>query len=374
MRTRVLVFFLSLTLAVTAQKEWSVYLTSAPTVTFGTTFANGTRQVRSSNNKTGVNTIYPLYSVLDGRPNKDLTFTQNLARKFSWGVLAEKYINERNSFNLGFEVGARGYKVISASSVSSLISFRNLGVPIYFSRYRWLGSFWTLKANYGGFLNYSYSIPKDNKVVHIDHYHEFYPLVGGGVEMAYMGKEGKLSFELAYYHGWRNVISHRYVGVDNQLGEPILSNASTLRLTMKYNFKRLGNSGREKKDAKRVSVMKKEAPRFSTRELKESKRISIRSDSFEVCFVDDQTVDGDSIVVFWNGEQATDAIGLTKQPECVHLRMLWGKNYLVVHAVNEGRISPNTYELVIQDGVESYSVRMKSDLSKSAVLEVVRKP
>jgi len=375
MRAATVSFFLFLfSVTAEAQKDWNVYFTLAPTVTFGTSFSDGTREFRSPSNKTGVNTIYPLYSVLDGRPNHELTNAQNLFRKFSWGVLAEKSINERNSLNIGFEVGARGYKVISASSISSLISFRNLAVPIYFSRYRWLGNFWTLKGNYGGFLNYSYSIPKDNRVVKIERGQDFYPLVGGGVEMAYLGKEGKLSFELAYYHGWRNVIDHIYVGVDNGSGERITTNASTLRLTMKYNFKRLKGMGRKKRNSEPVSVVDNETDGFNARSLKDAKSVTISSDSFEICFRDDQTVDDDSIVVMWNGYQVSNAIGLTKQMECIKLKMLSGKNMLVVHALNEGRISPNTYEIIITEGEEEHHVRMKSDLKNSAVLEVIRKP
>jgi len=347
----------------------------SPTVTFGTRFADGSTQFTSPDNRTGKNTIYPLYSVLDGYPNPELTAIQNFARKFTWGVLLETYLNEKHSFNIGLEIGSRGYKLNSERSISSLISYRNISMPLYFSRYKWLGKYWTFKVNYGGHLNYSYSIPKSNKVVDIKKLPEFYPTLGGGIEMAYMGKEGKLSFELAYFHGWRNIIDHVYIGVDNRYGERITATGSHLRLALKYNFKRLG---RDKKAKKPSLVINPPIPipvqPYIDRMLKEAEEISLKHQEVIFCFLDDQTIDGDSIQVMWNDSLLSLAIGLEKEPYCIPLKLKLGANTLIVHAINEGKIKPNTYEIRIQDGEEARVVRMKSDLQSSAVLNVTWKP
>ncbi len=355
-----------------AQKGYNLYFSMSPTVTFGTRFENGSTQVVSPDNKTGVNTIYPLYSVLDGWPDVERNFWQSLARKFAYGLILEAYLNERHSFNIGTEFGSRGYKVLSASSVSSLISYRNWCFPVYFSRYKWLGTFWTLKFNYGGSLNYAYSQVKSNKVVDIQSSPKMYPLLGGGLEMAYMGKDGKLSFELAYYHGWENILDHTYIGVDNKLGEGIESSASTLRLVMKYNFQRL--TGRTKGPASSLKhVHIDPLQTLSDRTLKEPEILEVREDSIEFCFLDDQTVDGDSIVLMWNNKLVGEPIGLDKTPSCLKLKLKPGTNRLVVHALNEGKIRPNTYEIRVMDGKQNYQIRMKSDLQSSAVLELRRK-
>lgn len=358
-----------------AQQKFNFYVTMSPTVTFGTRFIDGSTQFTSPDNKTGKNTIYPLYSVLDGYPNPGMSFSQNFARKFTWGLLAEAYINEKHSFNLGFEIGARGYKLNSERSVSSLISFRNLSVPVYFSRYRWLGTYWTLKLNYGGHLNYSFSIPQSNKVVNITRSPEFYPTLGGGLEMAYMGKEGKLSFEVAYYHGWRNIIDHVYIGVDNRFGERITATGSHLRLSLKYNFKRLGWT-KKKRPLTDITLpaIPNQAALYLRRTLKTPEVVELRSQKVSFCFLDDQTVDGDSIQIVWNDSLISHAIGLEKEPFCIALELGPGKNTLIVHAINEGKIKPNTYEIRIQDGEEIRPIRMKSDMENSAVLEVVWKP
>lgn len=347
----------------------------SPTVTFGTKFADGSTQFTSPDNKTGKNTIYPLYSVLDGYPNPQLNVIQNLARKFTWGVLLESYLNEKHSFNIGFEVGARGYKLNSERSISSLISYRNLSVPMYFSRYKWLGSFWTLKFNYGGHLNYAYSIPKSNKVVDIKKHPDLYPTLGGGIEMAYMGKEGKLSFELAYFHGWRDIIDQVYIGVDNRYGERITATGSHLRLSMKYNFKRLGRNKKPKPfKITQSPILLPPANPYLERTLKDPEEISLKHQEVTFCFLDDQTIDGDSIQVMWNDSLISMAIGLEKEPVCIPMKLKLGVNTLVVHAINEGKIKPNTYEIRIQDGEETRAVRMKSDMQNSAVLEVTWKP
>lgn len=375
MRGLAVFLFLCIALQSWGQRKYNVYLTMSPTVTFGNRFIDGSTQFTSPDNKTGKNTIYPLYSVLDGYPNPQLTVVQNFARKFTWGVLLETYLNEQYSFNMGFEIGARGYKLHSERSISSLISYRNLSMPLYFSRYKWLGSFWTMKFNYGGHLNFAYSIPKSNKVVNIKRSPEFYPTLGGGIETAYMGKEGKLSFELAYYHGWRNIIDHVYIGVDNRYGERITATGSHLRLSLKYNFKRLGKD----KKAKKVSIVAD--PVITTppqpyieRTLKEAEQLEVKNQSLTFCFLDDQTIDGDSIQVMWNDSLISVAIGLEKEPHCIPFKLKPGGNRLIVHAINEGKIKPNTYEIRIQDGEELRVVRMKSDMQNSAVLEVILKP
>lgn len=374
MRVRVLLLGVLLSLSSMAQRKVNFYFTLTPTVTFGTRFADGSTEFTSPDNKTGKNTIYPLYSVLDGYPNPFLKSYQNLARKFSWGILSEVYLNEKHSFNLGFEVGARGYKLHSEESVSSLISYRNLAIPIYFSRYKWLGTYWTLKFNYGGHLNYAWSIPQNDRVVKIESSPTFYSTLGGGIEMAYMGKEGKLSFELAYYHGWQNVIDHVYIGVDNRYGERITSTGSNLRLSLKYNFKKFRRD-KKKKESPPVSVIADEyKDPFAGRELKEPETIEVKYQEVEFCFLDDQTVDGDSIRVQWNDSLISMAIGLDKEPVCFTLKLKPGKNTLVVHALNEGKIKPNTYEIRLLDGPEVKTVRMKSDMESSAVLDVYWKP
>lgn len=375
MRALFLFFFLVAFSTGYAQRSFNVYLTMAPTLSTGTRFTDGSREFTSATNKTGKNTLYPLYSVLDGFPNPQLSFKENLARKFTWGILLEKYINEKYSFNLGFEVGSRGYKLNSEASVSSLISYRNFSAPVYFSRYYWLGTFWSLKFNYGGHINYSYSTPKSNKVVKINRSPEQYPTLGGGLEMAYMGKEGKLSFELAYYHGWRNIIDHVYIGVDNLYGERIVTNGSHARICMKYNFKRLGMDKKKKKNRELERVEETvSSSSLLTRETKEPQVLEVKSRELSICFLDDQTVDGDSIQLMWNDSLIQAPLGLDKTPVCLTVRLDRTRNTLVVHALNEGKIKPNTYEIRVFDGEEPLVVRMKSDLLKSAVLELVWKP
>jgi hypothetical protein len=358
-------FFLLNTLFLKAQKGYNIYVTATPTVTFGTTFTNGSRQYISPDNQTGVNTIYPLYSVLDGYPNPKRSVIQNLARKFTWGVLIEKNTSENNSINAGFEIGARGYKMKSERSVSSLISYRNLAVPIYFSHYKWLGQFWTLKFNYGGSLNYSFSIPESTNIVEIKRYPIFYPLLGGGTEMAYMGKEGRLSFEAAYYQGWQNILNHTYIGVDNRSGQRVYATGSHLRLTLKYNFKRLRE--KEKKPAA-PGEAPEEIPGyfFDGRLLKAPQKFDVKNETIRLCFRDDRTVDGDSVVVLWNDKVVASGLALKKKPECIDLRLDTGNNVLVVHAINEGRIKPNTYQIKILDGKEEKVFSMKSDMQQSA--------
>jgi hypothetical protein len=370
-------------IAQTNTRVFKIHYQWSPTVTFNNRFEGGATSVRSPDNQTGVNTIYPLYSLLDGMPNRKLSFAQNFARKFTWQILLESVLNDKRSLITGFEIGSRGYKVISNSSVSSLISYRNLAVPVILSHSKTISRFWTLKLNYGTLLNYSFSLPKYNRVVSINKNPAFYPLIGGGLEMAYMGKEGRFAFEVAFYKGWQNVIDHVYIGVDNNLGVRITSDGTHLRAGIRYKYRQFEREKSKRKKVEtesvvpviiEVPIITRDTIDYSNRNLKTPWPIKINQETLRICFTDDQTVDGDSIVVVFNGAWLTNNMALTKTPQCFDLRLRQDSNVLVIHALNEGRIKPNTFQIDFPNIAALQSVRLKSDMKNSAVIEFLYAP
>lgn len=71
---------------------------------------------------------------------------------------------------------------------------------------------------------------------------------------------------------------------------------------------------------------------------------------------DNSNIDGDSISVYFNGEPILLSHGLTAQKERIELTLKPGENTLLVEALNEGSISPNTAAFLLRNGRKKYSV------------------
>jgi hypothetical protein len=103
--------------------------------------------------------------------------------------------------------------------------------------------------------------------------------------------------------------------------------------------------------------------------------IRVRNTHISLCLRDDQTVDGDSVAVEFNGEIITRSISLAKGESCIELDLKpEGPNNLAVHALNLGTIPPNTYEVVYYDGDKRKTLRLKSDMENSSTVSFIVDP
>jgi hypothetical protein len=71
---------------------------------------------------------------------------------------------------------------------------------------------------------------------------------------------------------------------------------------------------------------------------------------------DNSNIDGDSISIYFNGEPILLSHGLTAQKERIELTLKRGENTLLVEALNEGSISPNTAAFLLRNGRKKFSV------------------
>lgn len=69
---------------------------------------------------------------------------------------------------------------------------------------------------------------------------------------------------------------------------------------------------------------------------------------------DNSNIDGDTISVYFNGEPIFLSHGLTAQKERIELTLKPGENTLLVEALNEGSISPNTAAFMLRNGRKKY--------------------
>lgn len=373
-----LVFLLltALPLLSNGQLRYRFNMTWGPNVTTGNSFEGGTTSV-STPDLTGAHTIHSMFSILWGFPNPEYSFMQNFARKFAWGGRFEVLMTERKSATLGLEFGSRGYIIKSEQSNNLLETYRNISIPIIYTHNGRAGYFWTFRKHFGMSMNFAQSfeklLPGEIQTLPAP---QWYPALYVGAELANLNIRGPVCFEVAYQHSLvNNVIDARYLALDYSGGVPIWSSGSAFKFLIKWNFGERSfwlksrSKTRETPDIKEIMASKE----FFFREIKRPEIVKVRSGDVKVCFMDDQTIDDDSITVEYNSVLILDGLRLTREVKCANIKVLPGQgNQMVIHAVNEGRIPPNTYEIRIYDGQTEQVLKLKSDMQKSAAIRFER--
>ena len=85
-------------------------------------------------------------------------------------------------------------------------------------------------------------------------------------------------------------------------------------------------------------------------------KLDLKREKLIVEVWDNSSIDGDSISVYFNGEPILLSHGLTAQKERIELTLKPGENTLLVEALNEGSISPNTAAFMLRNGRKKYPV------------------
>jgi hypothetical protein len=103
-------------------------------------------------------------------------------------------------------------------------------------------------------------------------------------------------------------------------------------------------------------------------------KIALNSDLVTAKIWDRGTVDGDIVSIYLNGEEILDNFTTSKTKKEITLHLKPGENYLVMYAVNLGRVPPNTACIEIEDGSKHKSITINSDMRRSGALEISYKP
>ena len=102
--------------------------------------------------------------------------------------------------------------------------------------------------------------------------------------------------------------------------------------------------------------------------------IRVRNANVELFFWDNRKIDGDIISVRLNDRWILEKYGLKGKRKKIPIRLSAEKNYLIIHAENEGEIRPNTIALTIKDGDIEKTITLKSSLNTSAALSIFYDP
>lgn len=360
----ILLFGISLSAAAQTGSRW--FFTLGPSVTTGNSFVGGQQSI-SAPDITGSHSIHTMFSPLWGYPNPQYSGAQNLGRKLHLGFQYERYFSRHFALVTGLELGARGYIIQSEFSNDLLVSYRAVTVPLYASFSPFKGNrFWTFRQNIGMQLMYASSVPERVAGnIELVRNRNLSPQLYAGLELIHNSFSAPFGFEVGYSHGFSNVIDHYYLGLDYRTPIKIESTGSAFHFKIKYLLK-------EKRDPLKEKLVHKKLDQYDLlafRNVKDPILIKTAFDTIHVCVEDDQTIDGDSIAIEFNQRIIQRDIMIQREPLCFDIiTTASGTNTFIVHALNEGKIPPNTCVIHLYFGDEHREVRLKSDMKNSGAI------
>ena len=305
--------------------------------------------------------------------------------QFSFGV--EKSISNRFSLASGLEIGGRYFTVTEYRTRDG----RGVGpvVEEYYAN-RMTRAYLVsslpllLKTSLNGqgklqflgitgfALNYAHSVGKTTVFYESKSISTFFPTLHLGLEIRerYFNR---LSLDLGWQAGFSNILQDEvvlYSGLNtgsNVQRFQVESRGSHLRAGLHFYFNSPGG-----KKALPVSPGVLPIPPVG-----KTIQVSLQSGPFELCIVDDQTIDDDSVKVLHDKQVLVEAMRLTKSEQCYTLNLdsTAEESEILIIALNDGRIKPNTMRIVIrQNGKEVENAFIRTETTRSVQLLIRKTP
>jgi len=104
------------------------------------------------------------------------------------------------------------------------------------------------------------------------------------------------------------------------------------------------------------------------RDLEVKNEIQVAAATIKISLWDDQKVDGDRVSLNLNDKWLIWDYTLAKEPKEITAEVHEGQNVLALHALNLGKISPNTAAISIDDGHKTQKILLSSDMKASGAL------
>lgn len=129
---------------------------------------------------------------------------------------------------------------------------------------------------------------------------------------------------------------------------------------------------KEKVIASSDDVIVQVPTKLKDREIVKSTRvIQVDSSLFEINLYDYKIQDGDIVSINFNGDWILENHSLEGSPKTLKVKLNEeGKNYLLLHAINEGRNPPNTMAVSYKYKGEKQTITLSSNLAESAMIEI----
>ena len=106
------------------------------------------------------------------------------------------------------------------------------------------------------------------------------------------------------------------------------------------------------------------------RKVEVERVLEVQNKTVKVRVWDNGIIDGDILSLFVNGEMILDNFRVTRRKHETIVKLDKSVNYLIMHAINLGSISPNTVAVSVDDGIEEQVVIMSSNLKRSGAIMI----
>ncbi len=106
------------------------------------------------------------------------------------------------------------------------------------------------------------------------------------------------------------------------------------------------------------------------RDVEVERVLEVRSKTVRIRVWDSGTVDGDVLSLFLNGELIVKNYRVTRQKYEAIVKLDKPTNFIILHALNLGSISPNTVAVSVDDGFEEQVVIISSNLATSGAVMI----
>ena len=105
--------------------------------------------------------------------------------------------------------------------------------------------------------------------------------------------------------------------------------------------------------------------------IKSTRTIMVDTTIFEINLYDYKIQDGDIVSINFNGDWILENHSLEGSPTKLKVQLnSEGKNYLILHAINEGRNPPNTMAVSYYYKGEKQTITLSSNLAESEMIEI----
>jgi hypothetical protein len=198
-----------------------------------------------------------------------------------------------------------------------------------------------------------------------------------GVSSFSKSKDRSLNVGLVYYAPSSSTFTQQYEFFKKNVStgkSDVTFNGGSLLLNVSYSFNSRFNA--KSLDTTKESIEDEfvHTHRLNGRKCDIQKTVTLSSDQVSILVWDKGIVDGDRISLYLNGEIILSDFTVSKKKKELTLHLNPGSNYLVLHALNLGKIPPNTAAIQIEDGGRKKNITLNSNMRRSGVLEIIYTP
>ncbi len=205
-----------------------------------------------------------------------------------------------------------------------------------------------------------------------------------------LGNNAMFDFGIVYHFPFTNTrtIEYEFFKQNTSLGKSYITyTGSTIMLNLAYTFnykikpKPVDSTKADKFDDLAVDSIeikhhekKFHHHKINGRRFHVQQSVTVLNNEITLQVWDKNRVDGDEISLYLNGKPILENYTVSKTKKTINIQLEPGSNILVMHALNLGRVPPNTAAININDGVKKTNVTLVSDLHKSGAVEIIYNP